>query len=142
MFHDVKEVWGAGQQQVRHLGFHIGFHIGTGHLNRWRFTLTELWAGPLKAKQLPPRDDSPGDTLDRRPSHADKRKALQTQCFLTEFTPQTAATTLPPKIHDLLQRLLRLTVSEGEMPESADSLRGRILSVSAWPPSCSSLSLG
>ena len=55
VFHDVKEVWGAGQQQVRNLWS----NIGCWHLNLWMFTLTELWAGPWKAKQLTQRDDSP-----------------------------------------------------------------------------------
>ncbi len=106
VFHDVKEVWGAGQQQVRNLWS----NIGCWHLNLWMFTLTELWAWPLKTKQLTQRDDSPWDTADRRSSHADKRKALQTQCLLNEFTPHAAATPLPQKIRDLLQRLLRLAV--------------------------------
>ena len=106
VFHDIKEVWGAGQQQVRNLWS----NIGCWHLNLWLFTLTELWAWPLKAQQLTQRDDSPWDTADRRPSHADKRKALQTQCLLNEFTPHTTATPLPQKIRNLLQRLLRLAV--------------------------------
>ena len=106
VFHDVKEVWGAGQQQVRNLWS----NIGCWHLNLWLFTLTELWAWPLKAQQLTQRDDSPWDTADRRPSHADKRKALQTQCLLNEFTKHAIATPLPPKIRDLLQRLFRLVI--------------------------------
>ena len=106
VFHDVKEVWGAGQQQVRNLWS----NIGCWHLSLWLFTLTELWAWPLKAKQLTQRDDSPWDTADRRPSHADKRKALQTQCLLNELSSHAAATPLPRKIRNLLQRLLRLAV--------------------------------
>ena len=84
VFYDVKEVWGAGQQQVRNLWS----NIGCWHLNLWLFTLTELWAWPLNAKHLTQRDDSPWDTADRRPSHADKRKALQTQCLLNELSPR------------------------------------------------------
>ena len=64
------------QQQVRHLWS----NVGTWHLNLWMYTLTELWAWPLQAKQLTHRDDSPWDTTDLRPSHADKRKALQAEC--------------------------------------------------------------
>jgi hypothetical protein len=79
-FHDVKEVWGAGQQPARNLWS----NIGTWHLNLWLFTLTELWDWPRKTKQLTHRNDSPWDTADRRPSPADQRKSLQTQCLLNE----------------------------------------------------------
>ncbi len=106
VFHDIQEVWGASQQQVRNLWS----NIGCWHLNLWMFTLTELWAWPLKAKQLTQREDSPWDTADRRPSHADKRKALQTQCLLNEYSASTATTPLPQTIRVLLQRLLRLAV--------------------------------
>ena len=37
-FHDIKEVWGAGQQQVRNLWS----NIGCWHLNQWLFTLVEI----------------------------------------------------------------------------------------------------
>ncbi len=106
VFHDVKEVWGAGQQQDRNLWS----NIGCWHLNLRLFTLTELWAWPLKAQQLTQRNDSPWDTADRRPSHADKRKALQTQGLLNELSQQTTAAPLPQIIRNLLQRLLRLAV--------------------------------
>ena len=82
VFHDVKEVWGSGQQQVRNLWA----NIAAWHLNLWQFTLTELWAWPRKARQLTNRRDSPWDDATRRPSHADRRKALQTQCLLNDFS--------------------------------------------------------
>ena len=104
VFHDVKEIWGAGQQQVRNLWS----NIGVWHLNLWMYTLTELWAWRRTAKQLTHRADSPWDTVERRPSHADRRKALQTQCLLNEYSAETCATSLPKKIRRLLQRLLRL----------------------------------
>ena len=37
-FHDVKEVWGAGQQQVRN----VWSNIGCWHLNTWLYTMVEL----------------------------------------------------------------------------------------------------
>ena len=37
-FHDIKEVWGAGQQQVRTLWANIGCY----HLNLWSHTLVEF----------------------------------------------------------------------------------------------------
>lgn len=106
VFHDVKEVWGAGQQQVRNLWS----NIGVWHLNLWLYTLTELWAWRLTAEQLTHRGDSPWDMADRRPSHADRRKALQTQCLLDEFSPTAASGPLTSKIRNLLQRLLRIAI--------------------------------
>ena len=106
VFHDVKEVWGSGRQQVRNLWT----NIGTWHLNLWLFTLTELRAWNQTARQLTQRTDSPWDTPDRRPSHADRRKALQTQCLLNDFSHAWGHATLPKKIRSPLQRLLRLAV--------------------------------
>lgn len=106
VFHDVKEVWGSGQQQVRNLWT----NIGVWHLNLWMHTLVELWAWRRRAKQLTRRDDSPWDTADRRPSHADRRKALQAACLASEFSTATPHRTLPRKFRVLLQRLLRLAV--------------------------------
>lgn len=40
IFHDVKEIWGSGRQQVRNLWISIAVR----HLNLWSYTLSELWA--------------------------------------------------------------------------------------------------
>jgi len=40
-FHDVKEVWGAGQQQVRNIWCNLAVY----HLNLWMHTLVALWIG-------------------------------------------------------------------------------------------------
>ena len=106
VFHDVKEVWGGGQQQVRNLWT----NLAAWHLNLWQFTLTELWAWHLPARQLTNRSDSPWDDADRRPSHADRRKALQTQCLLNDFSHPATGHPLPTKIRILLQRLLRIAL--------------------------------
>ena len=39
-FHDVKEVWGSGQQQVRNIWTNVAVY----NLNLWMHTLVELWA--------------------------------------------------------------------------------------------------
>ena len=39
-FRDVKEIVGAGQQQVRH----VWANVGAFHLCLWTFTMTEAWA--------------------------------------------------------------------------------------------------
>ena len=51
-FHDVKEVWGAGQQQVRN----VWSNIGCWHLNQWLYTLVELccWDVPQVGVERPP----------------------------------------------------------------------------------------
>ncbi len=105
-FHDVKEVWGSGQQQVRNLWT----NIGVWHLNLWMHTLTELWAWRRSHKHLTRRDDSPWDDPERRPSHADRRKALQAACLAEEFSCSLPHTPLPRKFRLLLKRLLRITV--------------------------------
>lgn len=105
-FHDVKEIWGSGQQQVRNLWS----NIGVWHLNLWMHTLVELWAWRKTDKQLTRRDDSPWDDADRRPSHADRRKALQGDCLAEEFSRRASRDELQQKFRTLLQRLLRIAV--------------------------------
>lgn len=103
-FHDVKEVWGSGQQQVRRLWTNIAVF----QLNLWMHTLTELWAWHRPARELIDRRDSPWDDPDRRPSHADRRKALQRACLTLEFLRLPLSDTLRAKISSLLRRLTRL----------------------------------
>jgi hypothetical protein len=106
VFHDVKEVWGSGQQQVRNLWT----NIGVWHLNLWMHTLIELWAWRRPASQLTHRDDSPWDDMERRPSHADRRKALQTVCLAEEFSQLAPHLILPRNFRTLLKRLLRIAI--------------------------------
>lgn len=104
--HDGKEVWGSGQQQVRNLWS----NIATWHINLWLHTLVELRAWDRSGPELARREDSPWDRSDRRPSHADRRKALQAQCLAHEFSDRQLPTPLRRKLQTLLQRLLRITV--------------------------------
>ena len=106
VFHDVKEVWGAGQQQVRN----VWANIAAWHLNLWLFTLVELWAWNKPANKLTHRDDSPWDDATRRPSHADRRKALQAECLAEELSHALPAGRIPQQIRNTLKRLLRMTV--------------------------------
>jgi hypothetical protein len=46
--HVVKEVWGAGQQQVRNIWTNVAVY----HLNLWMHTLVELWAWSRSHKEL------------------------------------------------------------------------------------------
>jgi hypothetical protein len=106
VFHDVKEVWGSGQQQVRNLWT----NIAAWHLNLWMHTLVELWAWRRNDSELVHRDDSPWDRDPRRPSHADRRKALQAACLAEEFSHAQPRQLQGRKLRELLHRLLRIAV--------------------------------
>lgn len=106
VFHDVKEVWGSGQQQVRNLWS----NIAAWHVNLWLHTLVELWAWDRSAADLVRREDSPWDDSARRPSHADRRKALQAACLAEEFSRPLPPQQFKEKFRTLLQRLLRIAV--------------------------------
>jgi hypothetical protein len=103
-FHDVKEVWGAGQQQVRN----IWTNVAVFNMNLWIHTLVELWAWKRRHGQLCDRSDSPWDDPDRRPSHANRRKALRELILRTELSAISRATSLPRKIVNLAKRLMQL----------------------------------
>jgi hypothetical protein len=101
-FHDVKEVEGAGEQQVRNLHANIGAY----HLNLWAYGLVEWWAWDKPKREICDRRDSPWDDPTRRPSHADRRKALQRASMREELSQRRAAASLPRKIWRLLKHLL------------------------------------
>ena len=103
-FHDVKEVWGTGQQQVRNIWTNLAVY----NLNLWMHTMVELWAWDRSHEQLCDRSDSPWDDADRRPSHANRRKALRQLIMQNEFSTLTSAWWLPHKIINLTQRLMAL----------------------------------
>lgn len=106
VFHDVKEVWGSGQQQVRNLWT----NIACWHINLWLHTLVELWAWDRSGEELVRRDDSPWDDASRRPSHADRRKSLLAACLQREFSRDLPPAQLTQKFRTLLSRLLRIAV--------------------------------
>jgi hypothetical protein len=103
-FHDVKEVWGTGQQQVRNIWTNVAVY----NLNLWMHTLVELWAWHRPGEALVDRRDSPWDDAQRRPSHANRRKALRTLVLRDELHAITTTETLPPKILKLAQSLVAL----------------------------------
>jgi hypothetical protein len=71
-FHDVKEVWGAGQQQVRN----VWSNIGCWNLNGWVYTLVEVCCWDQDKSELTDRSDRSWDNPERRPSHADRRRTI------------------------------------------------------------------
>ena len=104
VYHDVKEVHGAGQQQLRNLWA----NIAAFNLNLWLHTLIELWAWTKTHAQLCDRSDSPWDDPERRPSHADRRNALRRQCVRTEFSAIHSVRPIGRKFRLLFERLLAL----------------------------------
>lgn len=105
-FHDLKEVWGTSQQQVRN----VWANIGAFHLNVWMHTLVELWAWERPKGQLSNRKASPWDDPARRPSHADRRKALQRQCLEEELLALSHDAPVSRKTIRLFRRLQKLAV--------------------------------
>lgn len=105
-FKDVKEVWGAGQQQVRNLQANIGCF----NLNAWMYSLVEAWAWDQPEAQLVDRCASPWDELERRPSHADRRKALQQQLLREEIETTLVGRPTKQGFRDLAERLLHMAV--------------------------------
>ena len=104
VFHDVKEVWGAGQQQLRN----IHANIGAWHLNLWMMTLIELWAWDKSEEELVDRSASPWDSEWRRPSHADRRKAMLRQTLRAEIQAAVSGDDQVEQLKSLAERLLLL----------------------------------
>jgi len=101
-FRDLKEVVGAGQQQVRL----VRANVGAFHLCLWTFTMTEAWAWDRAGNGLVGhRSASPWDDESRRPSHADKRRAWRRELLGAE-----------------IRAALRLGATEGDLQSAAERL--------------------
>ena len=103
-FRDCKEVVGAGQQQVRF----VWANIGALHICLWTFTLTEAWAWGRSGEELVDRSDSPWDDPDRRPSHADKRRAWRRELLAEEIHAALLPGITEAEIQAAAERLLSL----------------------------------
>jgi hypothetical protein len=103
-FKGLKEVWGAGQQQLRGLSANVGAY----HFDLWLHTLVEAWAWGRRAGQLVDRSASPWDDRARRPSHADRRRAVQRACLKSEYQAATGGSGRVRLIRRLALRLLRM----------------------------------
>jgi DDE superfamily endonuclease len=103
-FKDVKEVWGAGQQQVRNV--YAG--IGAFAVNLTLYSVVEAWAWSRREEALVDRSRSPWDREERRPSHADKRKALQREILRQEIQGLIPQRRKRQEFQDLIIRLLDL----------------------------------
>jgi hypothetical protein len=94
VFCDVKEVEGAGQQQLR--DYHA--NVGAFHWNLWGYSLVEGWAWEKPTEEICDRSHAPWDQEERRPSHRDKRKALQGEVLRQQLLEGCQEETLKQKI--------------------------------------------
>ena len=103
-FKAAKEVWGAGEQQVRNV------HASEGcfNLNLWMMSFVEAWAWGRPEEELAGREDSPWDSQPRRPSHADKRKAMRREALRQEIEEALAGRPTKAQIREMAERLLAL----------------------------------
>jgi DDE superfamily endonuclease len=103
-FHDVKEVWGAAQPQVRN----VYACVGAFNLSLWMYSLVEAWAWQKTDEELVDRSRCPWDDQPRRASHADKRKALQREALQAEIEAALVGRPTKGQIRALAERLLDL----------------------------------
>jgi hypothetical protein len=103
-FHDVKEVGGAEQVQSRR----VWSNVGAWDLNLWVHCLVEVWGWGRPAEQLSDRTDRPWDDAERRPSHADRRKALQREMIEEEYRRISIPGPWSQKIRPLLEGVVRM----------------------------------
>jgi hypothetical protein len=105
-FRDLKEVVGAGQQQVRR----VRANVGAFHVCLWTLTMTEAWAWGRQADALVGhRAASPWDDGTRRPSHADKRRAWRRELQAEEIYAVLRPGLTEQEIRTAAERLLNLT---------------------------------
>jgi hypothetical protein len=103
-FRDCKEIVGAGQQQVRF----VWASVGAFHVCLWTFTMTEAWAWGLPAGELVDRSASPWDDANRRPSHADKRRAWRRALLREEILAVLRSGMTEREIQSAADRVLSL----------------------------------
>jgi hypothetical protein len=103
-FREVKQVVGAGQQQVRF----IRASVGAFHVCLWTYTMTEAWAWGRRDEVLVDRSASPWDKTSRRPSHADKRRAWRRELPGEEIRATLCPGATEAEIQATAERLLSL----------------------------------
>jgi hypothetical protein len=103
-FHDVKEIWGAGQQQVRN----VWSNIGCWNLNGWLYTLVELCSWDHAKPKLTNRSDRPWDNPERRPSHADRRRTIAREMLRIPILTALPHALNKPKFRRLLETVIAL----------------------------------
>jgi len=103
-FHDVKVIWGAGEQQVRN----VWSIVGCRNLCGWLYTVVELECWNETSEKLVDRRDRPWDNSDRRPSQNNRRRIIARKMVRQVFLQDLASTTNEHKICERFERLLVL----------------------------------
>lgn len=103
-FHDTKEVWGAGKQQVRS----VWSNIACWNINGWLFTLIELESWETDLEMMVDRSERPWDNPYRRPSHADRRRMIAKEMLRKRFFEALEPGHRSAKIETLVNDLLNL----------------------------------
>jgi len=75
----------------------------------WMHTLVELWAWHKTQAELCDRSDFPWDDFERRPSHANRRKALRRFIMRHELSTLKAPGRLPRKFIQLAEKSMSFT---------------------------------
>ncbi|OWK41238.1 transposase [Fimbriiglobus ruber] len=104
-FRDLKQVVGAGHQQVRR----FAANVGAFHVCLWTFVMTEAWASTATPEALVGhRATAPWDDAARRPSHADKRRGWQREWQGKEIRAALRPGMTEAEIQAAAERLLDL----------------------------------
>jgi DDE superfamily endonuclease len=103
-FHDLKEVERIEQVQLRR----VWSNVGALNLSLWVHTLIEVWAWSRPVGSLSDRSDRPWDDAGRRPSHADRRRAVQGEMLEEEYRRIGVPQPWSEKIHHLLAGVIRM----------------------------------
>ena len=103
-FHDLKEVEGIEQVPVRR----VWSNGGALNLSLGVHTLIEVWAWNRRAVSLSDRSDRPWDDADRRPSHADRHRAVPRAMLGEEYQQLHVPAPWSEKIQLLLENVFRL----------------------------------
>jgi len=103
-YHDLKGVEGIEQVQLRR----VWANVGALNLSLWVHTLIEVWAWGRPEASLCDRSDRPWDDASRRPSHADRRRALQRAMMDEEYQRLDVPKPWSEKIRRLLDNVARL----------------------------------
>lgn len=104
VFHDIKEVHGVNDPQVRD----VWSNVAVFNVTLWWHTLIELWSWNQPKEAICDRSESPWDNKERRPSHADRRKAMQRSCIESELSRSRTQGRNSRKIITVLRRLMNL----------------------------------
>ena len=103
-FHDVKAVYGSGQQQVRN----VWCNVACWNLCLWLHTLVELWSWRHSGTPLKQRGERPWDEPSRRPCHTDRFKTLRKHVLRESFSRLPRLQRQKRKIQSLFKALTRL----------------------------------